>query len=163
MQEEYKTIEGFENYKISNFGNLINIKKNKIVNSSVEKWGYCTVTLCKPGKKKTFKIHRLVALAFIDNADDKPFIDHIDRNKQNNHISNLRWASVSENSKNVGIRKNNVSTRTGVTFMKSRGKWQASISINGKLKHIGLYACFDDAVTARTEQEAIHYKEFQAI
>jgi len=89
--------------------------------------------------------------------------DHVDRNKFNNNISNLRYATYSENNKNASIKKNNTSTCTGVYFHKKSNKWNVKITINGKLKHIGLYDNFDDAVTIRKKQETIHYKEFQAI
>ena len=54
-------------------------------------------TLCKDGTQKTFKVHRLVAKAFIPNPDNKPECDHLDKDKTNNCVSNLRWVSTEEN------------------------------------------------------------------
>ena len=99
--EEYKTIKDYEGlYEISNFGNIRN-SKGMTRKLTLGKDGYQRIGLCKDGKKKYFLIHRLVAIAFIPNDDvSRIFIDHIDRNKINNHISNLRWVTQSCNSLN---------------------------------------------------------------
>ena len=67
-----------------------------------DKGGYLFVTLCKNGKQKIYKAHRLVAYTFTDlipndNPTEKIEVDHIDRNRQNNHVSNLRWVTRQEN------------------------------------------------------------------
>ena len=63
--------------------------------------GYYQITLCKNGKRKKFTVHRLYSKAFIPNEDNKPFIDHINRIRTDNRLENLRWATRSENSRNV--------------------------------------------------------------
>jgi hypothetical protein len=161
--EIYKLIEGYENYEVSTFGNVRNTNTNRILKPGTESNGYLIVSLRKDKIKKTCKIHRLVGKAFIENPDNKPCIDHIDRNKINNNIFNLRLASHSENSQNRTIQKNNSSTVSGVSFNKKSNKWIVHISINGKLNYLGLYKDFDEAVQVRKEQEEIHYKEFRAI
>jgi len=107
-------------------------------------------------------VHRLIALSFIPNPYNKPFVDHIDKNPLNNNIENLRWVSLSENKMNSTKYKNNTSNQTGVYFRKDKNKWEVKISVNGIKKHIGLFTNFEDAVIARKEQENIHYKEFQS-
>lgn len=73
----------------------VNGKLRKPINHST---GYCVITLSNNGKAKTHRYHRIVALSLIDNKDNKPFVNHIDGNKRNNHPSNLEWATEKDNS-----------------------------------------------------------------
>lgn len=109
MQEIWKDIEGYEGlYQISSFGRIKSIerkyKKRKcdecIKSPSLAGKGYYRIALSKYGIKKYFYIHKLVGNAFIPNPDNKPTIDHIDRNKLNNNVNNLRWATYNEQIKN---------------------------------------------------------------
>lgn len=59
--------------------------------------GYLTVRLTDTTKVKTHRVHRLVAQAFIPNPDNKPFVNHKDSNRQNNHVDNLEWVTAKEN------------------------------------------------------------------
>jgi hypothetical protein len=148
MKEEYKTIDGYDNYKVSNLGNVKNVKTGKILKPNVSK-GYLNVNICKDGKFKIYGTHRLIALTFIDNPEDKPCVDHIDNNKENNHISNLRWATYRENSQNASISKRNTSGVKGVTFKKDHKKWCAFIRIDCINVHIGYYNTIEEAQEAR--------------
>lgn len=76
-------------------------------------------------------------------------IDHIDGNRKNNRIDNLRDVTCLENRKNAAMRCNNSSGFNGVNFDESRGKWLARVQINGKQKNLGRFNNFDDAVSAR--------------
>jgi hypothetical protein len=160
--EEYKVIDGYDNYEVSNMGNVRNKKTGLILKQSIRHYGYRSVTLYDNGNIKFFKVHRLVGLTFIPTLNNKLILDHIDRNTSNNVVTNLRWVSHSENSMNKSMQKNNTSTKTGVYYNKTSNNWKVGISINGKQKHIGYYTNFEDAVTARKEQEDFHFKEFQA-
>ena len=95
--EKYCIIENFNNYAVSNYGNIKNIKNNKILKPYKNKNGYMEYTFCQNNIKATFKIHRLVGFYFIDNPQNKPYINHIDGNKTNNHASNLEWCTAKEN------------------------------------------------------------------
>lgn len=75
-------------------------------------------------------------------------IDHIDGDKQNNRINNLRLCTHNQNQHNQGIRRSNSSGYKGVSFMKSAGKWQAQICCNSKIKHLGLFVHKEDAAHA---------------
>lgn len=75
-------------------------------------------------------------------------IDHIDGNKLNNRIENLRICTHNQNQHNQGIRVTNKSGYKGVSFMKSLGKWQAQICCNSKVKHLGFFMGKEDAAHA---------------
>ena len=103
--EEFIDIKDYEGlYKINRKGEVLIVKSNKIKKPQLSNKGYYRICLNKDCKKKNFLIHRLVAIHFIPNHDNHPVIDHIDRNKTNNNINNLRWCSYSDNSKNVKIK-----------------------------------------------------------
>ena len=84
--EKYMVINEFDNYGISNLGNIKNLKKGNILTPYLNKNGYLTYTFCQNGVKKTFRIHRLVALYFIDNPNNLPYVNHKDGNKTNNKL-----------------------------------------------------------------------------
>ena len=91
-------IIGFDNYKIYENGNVERF--GKILKPLLNAKGYYKVALCKEGKQKEFKIHRLIALHYIDNPENHPCVDHIDRDTKNNQIGNLRWVTRSQNNRN---------------------------------------------------------------
>lgn len=101
MQEEWKDVVGFEQYfKISSFGRLFSKRSNKILKQNIRKDKRVTVATIiggRGGKTKCFKIHRLVAEAFIPNPENKPQVNHKDGNPSNNFLDNLEWVSGSEN------------------------------------------------------------------
>jgi hypothetical protein len=156
--EEFRIIEGLENYSVSNFGNVKNNITKRILKSSISN-GYKVVKLYKDNKThKNYKIHRLVATSFILNPDNKQCIDHIDNIRSNNNINNLRWCSLKENSYNKKISKNNTSGFKGVHL--EHNKWRVQIRINGKNKHLGLFDNIEDAIIARYNKAKELYGEF---
>jgi len=94
MKEIWKKIEGYPNYKISSFGR---IKSKIILKNILNGKGYLQVNLSSNGKIKISLVHRLVANAFLKNPKEKPYINHIDNNPKNNHLSNLEWCTQREN------------------------------------------------------------------
>lgn len=91
----------FGNYTIDEYGNVYSQISKKYLKQLKDKDGYLYVRIL--GKIR--KIHRLVALNFLDNVDNKPCVDHIDRNKTNNYYKNLRWVTPKENSNNTNTLK----------------------------------------------------------
>ena len=71
-------------------------RKGKQLKPGIDKYGYERVVLTKNGIRKTYLVHRLVALAYIPNIENKPTVNHKDGNKRNNNVSNLEWATHKE-------------------------------------------------------------------
>lgn len=125
MNEIWKDIKGYEGlYQVSNLGNVRSVdrivlrngiqvpRKGKILNQ-IKFGDYLTVHLSKNGIKKHFRIHRLVAEAFLSNPDNLPIVNHKDYNVFNNNVDNLEWCSYKYNN-NYGSRNQKLSnTRTG--------------------------------------------------
>ena len=145
MEEEFKKIDGYDNYEVSNQGYVRNTDTGRVLKQGKNPNGYYFITLSKNGIGKSFKIHRLIGLYFIPNPENLREIDHIDRNKTNNSISNLRWISHSNNNRNKPKKQNISSKFKGVSFYKGIGKYVARIKINNKNKYIGYYDKEDDA------------------
>ncbi len=111
MMEIWKPVNNFEGfYEVSNYGRVRSIERvvehqrygKMLVSAKLLKpWnnmhGYCNVNLMKDGERKVFKVHRLVAEAFIPNPENKYAVNHKDGNKENNHYLNLEWCTKSEN------------------------------------------------------------------
>lgn len=99
--EEWKqvNIKGFENYKISNRGRLLN-KKNIIMKPRLNE-GYLYVTLHRGSKQKTISIHQLVGIMFIPNPDNLPIVNHKNGKRSDNVIDNLEWINNSGNIKHA--------------------------------------------------------------
>ena len=94
---EWKKIEGFENYSISSDGEVRNDNNLYVLKQHLNNKGYPMVNLWKNNKGYWRTVHRIVALAFIPNPNNKPQVNHIDGNKQNNNVDNLEWCTGSEN------------------------------------------------------------------
>lgn len=98
--EIWKDVPGYIGlYKVSNHGRVKSVKKQLVLKICGSGNRYKTVALCN-GMRKTFRLHRLVAAAFIPNPDNKPCVDHIDGDQTNNHADNLRWVTYLENNNN---------------------------------------------------------------
>lgn len=95
---EYTPIPHYEElYSIDEYGNIINISRNKFISQHDNGQGRMQVGLWKNNERINYKVHRLVALTFIPNYQNLPQINHIDGNKLNNHVSNLEWVTHREN------------------------------------------------------------------
>lgn len=113
------------------------------------------------GKSVTIYLHRIILSRILQRElikSDK--VDHVNLNGIDNRRQNLRLATHQENIRNCGIRRNNTSGHTGVTWAKREQKWCAYISINGKQIHLGYHVHFDDAKNAHDEAARLHFGEF---
>jgi hypothetical protein len=157
MDEIWRDVIGFEGYySVSNTGKVKALPrgvKNPFGTLSFRKGGtlklkkgrYLRVSLIKNAHTTCLSVHRLVAIAFLDNPYNLPEVNHIDKNKHNNNSNNLEWISRRENE----TYKNDISKSSkyvGVNF--KNGKWQARISINKKSLYLGVFINEDEAANA---------------
>ena len=94
MEKEIKGYEGI--YSISDTGSVYNLKRKKFLKTT-KTARYIVVSLNKNGVGKRYYVHRLVAESFCDNPLRKPYVNHIDHNKENNNYTNLEWVTAKEN------------------------------------------------------------------
>lgn len=139
FNEYWRSISNYENYQVSSCGRVRNTKTYKILKQDLKENGYKDVQLYKNGKPKHYRVNRLVACEFIDNPHNKPLVDHIDNNKLNNNVNNLRWVDYSENGRNQKRRIDNSSGYKGVSYHKRSKKYQSYIICNGIRYNLGYF------------------------
>lgn len=147
IMEEFRTIKGFENYQVSNLGNVkslarLNSKNNKKEIILKPKLGknekYYAVNLWNLKTRKTKRIHQLVAIAFLNhNPKTKLVVNHIDFNRLNNNVNNLEVISQRENTNQKHLKSS--SQYVGVYYCNSSKKYRSTIRVNGIKKHLGLF------------------------
>lgn len=101
---------------------------------------------------QAYKAHR-IAFALHHGRWPTDQIDHKNQNKTDNGICNLRDVTRVENARNTGLSSRNTSGHKGVNWHKTRRKWRAYISIDGRLKHLGLFTRFEEAISSREQAE----------
>ena len=161
--ENWKNINGFDNYEISRFGIVRNATTERILTPIGNRDGYLRVGMQKNSKRNLRMIHVLLANAFIENPHNKPCVDHIDGNRQNNCLENLRFATRAENSRNKSKSANTTSVYYGVCFHKKSNKWNAQIQIDGRRKNLGYFTDEKEAAAVFNKAAAEFYKEFRKI
>ena len=102
--EQWKKIPGFEAYEASTLGNIRNARGHILKTWLDGGRHYYQIRF---GRGKNYSVHRLIALTFIPEVDGKPYVDHINQNKTDNRVENLRWATMSENALNTADRTAN--------------------------------------------------------
>jgi hypothetical protein len=143
--ENFQDINDFSNYMINENGDIYSKKKNKLMKPQIQS-GYYKVSLRKDNKNHNKSIHRLLGLQYLPNPDNLPCIDHINRNRLDNSLNNLRWVTYSENSKNKTKKKNATSKYYGVRKTDNKkNPYRAETTHYGKKYNVG---CF------KTEEEA---------
>ena len=146
INNRVRVIDGYNNYAVTDNGEVYNIKKKQILKGNVNNFGYHRVNLCNKEGNKFLKTHRLVAKAFIQNDNNnKKFVDHINKKRHDNRLDNLRWTTKSENCRNKTKKANATSQYTGVSFHTKSNKYKAAARLNGKSKYIGYFSNEIDA------------------
>ena len=142
--EDWKDIPGYEGlYQISTLGR---VKRNERILRPGKSRGYFTLLLCKERNYRRFYIHRLLALAFIPNPENKPEVDHINRVRDDNRLENLRWATKSEQQ----INTNRVNDATNQRNIRKHGlRWRVQIERDNQMVFSQSYATLDEAKEAR--------------
>ena len=97
MSVEWRPIEGYENYSVSNTGLVRNESTGRYLAFSKDRYGYLHTSLSKNGIVKQFGVHRVVAKTFIPNPDCLATVDHKNGDKEDNNVSNLQWLSYGDN------------------------------------------------------------------
>jgi len=129
---DYARFRDYSDYIIFMNGKVYSLKRNKFKKPVLNKKGYYRIGLRNDNTEKHYSLHRILAECFLENPNNFTTIDHIDRNPQNNKISNLRWASIRLQNINQKNRKDNKTGLKGITFHKSRNSYVATWCINYK-------------------------------
>lgn len=145
----WKKIKQNENYSINEDGEVRNDATNALKRPYINKQnGYLYVDLWKDNKSTKYSVHRLLAESFLPNPENKPCIDHKDGNRRNNDLSNLRWASFSENNsrfETIGVRSEPVVVKHYEENRKRRGGGHISW---GRIIGVERYDRIKDAANA---------------
>jgi hypothetical protein len=156
MKEYFKDVPGYEGYyQVSSFGVVKSLQRKVndkgflrnqrgiILKQRLDCNGYYFVELSKGNKRKSIKVHQLVAMAFLNHipCGYQVVVDHKDNNRLNNKLNNLQLISHRENNSKDRYRTKKSGLPLGVYFEKSRNKYKASIRINGKSITIGRFNC----------------------
>lgn len=144
----FRFIEGYEGlYSVSDSGEVFSYRSNKLLSKTKTTTGYYKVELYKDGSKKSLKVHRLVAMAFIPKIEYKPFINHKDGNKLNNNVENLEWCTQKENVNHAlttGLKKFRNITEEELIAAKASGNTMKQIAKENHISYLRLIRIVDE-------------------
>lgn len=160
--EIWKDIKGYEGlYKVSNLGRIKSFKtsKTKVLTNQPDSRGYLQIGLIKDKKRKNFKVHRLVAEAFIENKFNKPHVNHINEDKMDNRSVNLEWVTQSENANHgscqIRKRLKTVGRKRTKEFIKKMMETKIrNNTVNNKRVPV---KCLDENIIFNSTNEAAEY------
>ena len=138
-------IPGYEKYRVFQDGRVWSGKRapGNFLKARTRTSGYVEVTIFRDGKSKRTQLHRLIAMAYIPNPDNKSQVDHINRIRNDNRIENLRWVTPSENMQNTGKQINNKSGHKSISYQKPVDRWRFKKVINGTIYSISFKTKID--------------------
>lgn len=178
MIEEWKPVWGYEGiYEVSNLGRVRSVdrlnsygRKNRgklLKQTPLPDTRYLYVKLLKDGKSKMFKIHRLVAMTFIGEPKNGEVVDHIDGDRQNNNLENLRFVSQRENTALGKMRLKKTSRFTGVSIIRKTGLWRVSKKFGSQNLPIGHFMNEEMAAyiysSIQNLEQALYFKKHKTL
>ena len=143
--EEFIEIEGCPGYAVNILGEVKNVTTRRILKPRICD-GYLSVNLYTHKKRAYYKIHRLIAIHFIPNPDNKPCIDHINRIRYDNRIENLRWVTNAENNQNKSLHKNNKLKEQNISM---NGKYFRFIKVSNGVTYQKYFKILEEAIEYR--------------
>ena len=152
--DEFVSIPNCEGYFINRKGEVLSKRKTKegrIMKQFLKGGGYYTVAFTINKKNTHFMIHRILAKTFIPNPNNYLCVDHINRNRLDNRLENLRWCSRMENNQNTSIGKNNNSGYKQISWHKKQQRWYVRIERNKKFVVRKCFKKLEDAVEFRNK------------
>jgi len=165
--EEWKSIQDYPGYSVSNLGRIKSDKACRGVVGRIMKLsvngagdGYYIVRLTlTESRQKTVNVHRLVAEAFVEGRTELlTEVDHINGKSQDNRAVNLRWVNRVNNCRNTGLRTDNKSGIRGVSVHGNR--WRATIHVDGKQQHLGVFDTLEEASAVYQQKAKELFGEF---
>jgi hypothetical protein len=146
---EFVSLPGYPSYKINRDGIVVN-QENKPKAWHGKKYNQCSLYNPETKGMNTESQHRLLAITFIPNPDNLPHVDHINGNKRDNRLENLRWVSIADNEKNKGLSTRNTSGEKYIMWDKGKERWKVQITYEGKSFRRYLHT-MDEAIQVRDE------------
>lgn len=158
QEEIWKDVIGYEGlYQVSNLGNVKSLDRKRLHPKGF--YRKYKSRLIKPDMIKGYKrvkfsdstisritVHRLVAIHFIPNPENKPHVNHINTIRTDNRVENLEWVTHRENMCHKSVLSNNSTEYIGVSFVKGMNRYQTSVFFNGKKHYLG---SFKDKIDAK--------------
>ena len=152
--DNFVSIPDCQDYFINKHGVVLSKHKYKegiIMKPTLNSNGYYTIMFSINKQKKRFRIHRILAKMFIPNPNNYEFVDHINRNRIDNRLENLRWCSRMENNQNQSISIRNKSGYKHISWYTKKQRWYVQIKRNKKFVGRKCFIKLEDAIEHRNK------------